>query len=220
MSHIHSYRRAGVFAAALLLLAAAAGTASPAAAQVGKNLGVVEPNLATRDQLLALPGMTPALAAEIIAGKPYADMVALDRVVAPRLTGDAKVELYRKLFIPIDLNAASREEILLVPGVGNRMLREFLEYRPYAGINVFEREIGKYVDQAEVARLAQYVFVPIDLNTGTDAQFLTIPGVGSRMVREFKEYRPWTSMAQFDREIGKYVPKTEVARLRRYMTIR
>jgi hypothetical protein len=58
---------------------------------------------------------------------------------------------------------------------------------------VFEREIGKYVDAAEVARLAQYVYVPIDLNTGTDAQFLTIPGVGSRMVREFKEYRPWTS---------------------------
>jgi DNA uptake protein ComE-like DNA-binding protein len=204
-------------AAALLLQAAVANAAT---AQVGKNLGFIEPNLATRDQLMALPGVTPAIASAIIAGKPYIDMTALDKVVAPHLAGDAKTELYRKLFIPINLNAATREEILLVPGVGSRMLREFLEYRPYAGMPVFEREIGKYVDAAEVARLAQYVYVPLDLNTATDAQFLTIPGVGSRMVREFKEYRPWTSMEQFDREIGKYVPKSEVARLRRYMTIR
>ena len=217
MNHILRSPRIQALFAVLLIQAAAASTAS---AQVGKNLGFIEPNLATRDQLLALPGVSPALATAILGGKPYTDMVALDKVVGAHLTGDAKVELYRKLFIPIDLNSASREEILLVPGVGNRMLREFLEYRPYAGMPVFEREIGKYVDATEVARLAQYVFVPIDLNSGTDAQFLTIPGVGSRMVREFKEYRPWTSMAQFDREIGKYVPKTEVARLRRYMTIR
>ncbi|HEX6694041.1 MAG TPA: hypothetical protein VF035_04970 [Longimicrobiales bacterium] len=216
MNRIVRPTRTIALAAALLLQAAVATAAS---AQVGRNLGFVEPNLATRDQLLALPGITPALATAIMAGKPYIDMTTLDKVVAPHLTGEAKTELYRKLFIPINLNAATREEILLVPGVGNRMLREFLEYRPYAGMPVFEREIGKYVDAAEVARLAQYVYVPLDLNTATDAQFLTIPGVGSRMVREFKEYRPWTSMEQFDREIGKYVPKSEVARLRRYMTI-
>ena len=189
-------------------------------AQVGKNLGFVEPNLATRDQLLAIPGVNAALADAVIAGKPYADMLALDRVVAQHVSGDAKTELYRRLFIPINLNAASQQEILLVPGVGNRMLREFMEYRPYASLTVFDREIGKYVDAAEVARLGQYVFVPIDLNTGSDAHFLTIPGVGTRMLREFKEYRPWQTMEQFDREIGKYVPKTEVARLRRYVTIR
>jgi hypothetical protein len=47
-------------------------------------------------------------------------------------------------------------------------------------------------------------------------------GVGtSRWKREFAEYRPWTSMAQFDREIGKYVRNqpTEVSRLARYVII-
>ncbi|HJP85638.1 MAG TPA: hypothetical protein VJ852_06590 [Gemmatimonadaceae bacterium] len=60
----------------------------------------------------------------------------------------------------------------------------------------------------------------IDLNTATDAQILSIPGVGQRMLHEFKEYRPYTSMDQFRREIGKYVDKAEVARLEQYVTIK
>jgi cobalamin biosynthesis protein CobT len=39
------------------------------------------------------------------------------------------------------------------------------------------------------------------------------------MVHELEEYRPWTSTAQFEREIGKYVDKTEVARLRTYLAL-
>ncbi|HEY6088973.1 MAG TPA: hypothetical protein VD771_04205 [Gemmatimonadaceae bacterium] len=62
--------------------------------------------------------------------------------------------------------------------------------------------------------------VPVNINTATDAQILAIPGVGKRMLREFKEYRPWTSIEQFRREIGKYVDKTEVARLEKYIVIK
>ena len=60
---------------------------------------------------------------------------------------------------PIDLNTAKGEEILLIPGVGPRMRHEFEEYRPYKDIEQFRREIGKYVDKAEVARLEQYVTI-------------------------------------------------------------
>lgn len=60
----------------------------------------------------------------------------------------------------------------------------------------------------------------INLNTATDAQLMTIPGMGPRMLREFKEYRPYTSIEQFRREIGKYVDKAEVARFEQYITIK
>jgi DNA uptake protein ComE-like DNA-binding protein len=61
--------------------------------------------------------------------------------------------------MPLDLNTASSEEILLIPGVGKRMQHEFEEYRPYRSIEQFRREIGKYVNQQEVARLEQYVSI-------------------------------------------------------------
>ena len=60
----------------------------------------------------------------------------------------------------------------------------------------------------------------INLNTATDAQLMTIPGMGPRMLHEFKEYRPYTSIEQFRREIGKYVDKAEVARFEQYVTIK
>jgi len=60
----------------------------------------------------------------------------------------------------------------------------------------------------------------INLNTATDAQLMSIPGMGPRMLHEFKEYRPYTSIEQFRREIGKYVDKAEVARFEQYITIK
>jgi len=99
------------------------------------------------------------------------------------------------------------------------MLREFKEYRPYNNLAKFRREIGKYVDAMEVARLEQYVFVPVNLNTASDEDILTIPGVGARMLREFKEYRPYDNIEKFRREIGKYVNQKEVGRMERYVTL-
>ena len=69
----------------------------------------------------------------------------------------------------------------------------------------------------EVARLEQYVFVPVELNTASKEEILAIPGVGDRMLHEFEEYRPYESMDQFRKEIGKYVDDKELARLERYV---
>jgi DNA uptake protein ComE-like DNA-binding protein len=147
-------------------------------------------------------------------------MTDLNRLLSARLGAEQLKALYPRLFLAINLNTATREEILMVPGVGPRMAHEFEEYRPYTGLPQFRREIGKYVDSAEVARLEQFVFVPIDLNTASDEDILTIPGLGRRMLREFKEYRPYRTIEQFRREIGKYVNEKEVARLERYVVIK
>ena len=141
-------------------------------------------------------------------------------MVSAHLAEDAYDDIYRALWVPIDLNDATSEEIGLIPGVGRRMTHEFEEYRPYEAMSQFRREIGKYVDDDEVERLAQYVYVRIDLNTASGEDILTIPGVGRRMRHEFEEYRPYEAMAQFRREIGKYVDGDEVERLARYVEIR
>jgi DNA uptake protein ComE-like DNA-binding protein len=194
-------------------------TSIAAHAQVGNNAAVLNPDLATEAELGAVAHLNAELIAAIIEQRPFADMSELDALLGA-LSETQRDEVYTKLFLPINLNSASRAEILLVPGMSERMAREFEEYRPYTSLEQFRREMGKYVDAAEVARLEQYVFVPLDLNSATSEAFLTIPGVGERMVREFEEYRPYENMEQFRREMGKYVDADEVTRLERYMTIR
>jgi len=195
------------------------GWACTASSEVGHNTAVLNPNQASVQELAALPHMTEALAQQLHAGAPFTEMTAVDKLLGATLAAEQRAELYKELFLPINLNAATREEILLVPGVGKKMAHEFEEYRPYENMGRFRREMGKYVDDEEVARLEQYVFVPIDLNTASDEDILSIPGLGKRMLHEFKEYRPYKNMAQFRREIGKYVDDKEVARLERYVTI-
>ena len=151
--------------------------------------------------------------------RPFLDMSELHALLSQSLSDAQLTALYAQLFIPINLNTATREAILSIPSVGDRIAREFEEYRPYKAIAQFRRELGKYVSDAEVARMEQYVFVPLNLNTATPEDLLTIPGVGNRLLREFLEYRPYLNMRQFRREIGKYVSDEEVARLERYVTL-
>ena len=188
-------------------------------AQVGRSEGLVNPDLANERELLSLPHMNATLVKDIMERRPFLKMSDLNSFLAPSLRKEQLAELYGKMFVQINLNTATQEEILLIPGVGKRMLHEFEEYRPYKTLAQFRKEIGKYVDQKELARLEQYVFVPIHLNTASDEDILSIPGMGKRMLREFKEYRPYKNIEQFRKEIGKYVDKKEVARLERYVTL-
>lgn len=202
---------------ALLVLFAA----PPAAAQCGKSAALLDPNVATEAQLAAVPGLSAEQVKQLLDHRPFKGMPELDAFLAEKgVTREAAKELYKHLFLHLNLDTASREEILLVPGVGPRMAHEFEEYRPYkGGLPQFRKEIGKYVDAAEVARLEGYVFVPVKLNSASDEDILSIPGLGPRMLHEFKEYRPYKSLEQFRKEIGKYVDEREVARLERYVVV-
>ncbi len=193
-----------------------------AIAQVGTNDAVLNPNLTSAEEISTVPHISAAIAAAIIEGRPYLSATDLDaKLRGAPLSDEQRAEVYVTLFVPINLNTASDEELQLVPGAGRRMAHEFDEYRPWeGGMARFRREIGKYVDDEEVARLEQYVFVPMDLNSASSEDLHTIPGVGDRMVHEFEEYRPYVNMAQFRREMGKYVDDAEVARLERYFVIK
>jgi DNA uptake protein ComE-like DNA-binding protein len=203
-----------------VVVVAIALAASAAHGQVGKSMGVVDANTVSEKDLLAVPHMTPEIVKAIMEKRPFASIVDLNALLMEaKITPEQAGEIYAKVFVHIDLNTATREEIMLVPGAGKKMAHEFDEYRPWKSWTQFEKEIGKYVGKNEVARLAQYCFIPINLNTASDEEILTIPGLGPKMLHEFKEYRPYASIEQFNKEIGKYVDAKEVARLRRYVVI-
>ena len=129
--------------------------ALPAMAQA--ELTLVNPNLADKDELQALPNVDDEIAQAIIDGRPYQSAIDLDSALAGVMDDEQRATLYTRLFQPIDLNNASEAEILLIPGVSKKMAHEFLEYRPYKSMEQFRREIGKYVDDDEVTRLESYV---------------------------------------------------------------
>ncbi len=129
----------------------------PATAQAPSLLNA---NTATEQQIASLPGLAP-LAATIIAKRPYANPGALDAVLAAgNVAPEQRKQIYTRLWAPLNLNTATADDIMLIPGMSTRMMNEFREYKPYKSIGQFRYEIGKYVSKAEVARLEAYVFVP------------------------------------------------------------
>ncbi len=59
----------------------------------------------------------------------------------------------------------------------------------------------------------------LDLNTASEADILTIPGMTKRMVHEFEEYRPYQSIQQFRKEMGKYVSAAVIADYEKYVYV-
>lgn len=211
---------APVVATALTLL-----SASTASAQLGRQLGLVEPNVAADSTVAALPGMPAHTVQALKEARPILSAVALDSILASHgLTKAQRTALYPKMFVHVDVNRGTDAETMLIPGMDAKKLAAVKAGRPWKSFDAFQAAVTKAASAAEAARLEQYFFIPIDLNTFTESimdSFASI-GVGtSRWKREFAEYRPWTSMAQFEREIGKYVRgrPTELKRLQRYVII-
>jgi DNA uptake protein ComE-like DNA-binding protein len=205
-----------------LIVAAAALMPIAASAQLGRQMGLIDPNVATEAQLLAVPNLNATVVKALMAKRPFTNVVELNTwLLSQGLTQAQLGESYTKMFIHVNLNVSPRDEILLIPRAGAKMAHEFDEYKPYTGGYLqFRREIGKYVNEQEVAHLEQYTFIPIELNTASDSAILSIPGMGPKMLHEFKEYRPYPNIEKFRKEIGKYVNEKEVARLERYVTVK
>lgn len=125
-------------------------------AQAGDPPTVLDANTAGESELVTVPHITASLAKAIVERRPFKSVRDLDALLQP-LSRQQRVDVYGRLFVPINLNTATDAEILTIPGVGQRMLREFKEYRPYTSMVQFRREIGKYVSRQEVARLERYV---------------------------------------------------------------
>jgi hypothetical protein len=197
----------------------------PAGAQLGRQQGLLEPNVTADSALQQLPHMTAPIVQALKDARPILSITTLDSILgANALTKAQRTELYGKMFVHVDLNRGSDAELGLIPGVDAAKMHALKANRPWKSFSQFATEMTKSVGAAEAARIEQYVFIPIELNTWTDSIMDTFASIGvgtRRWKREFAEYRPWTSMEQFEREIGKYLranPK-ELKRLERYVII-
>lgn len=119
----------------------------------------------------------------------------------------------------LNVNTASGAELMsAIPNFSNRMVHEFEEYRPYRSIQVFRREIGKYVDQATVAEYEKYIFVPIDVNQADAQTLMQIPGVDQSDAQTLIAGRPYASPDAFMSKLAGLVPDTGLETARSYLS--
>jgi DNA uptake protein ComE-like DNA-binding protein len=110
----------------------------------------------------------------------------------------------------LNLNTVTEEELrATIPGFGNRMVREFMEYRPYISIQQFRREIGKYVDEAQVSDYEQYVYVPVNVNEADADTIMQIPGVDATAADALIAARPFASNAAFLDKLAEVAPDAD-----------
>ena len=187
-------------------------------AQVGKSLGVADVNTATEASLAALPGLTPVIAKALVAKRPFASIVDLNAfLLSQGLTPEQANQLYPKAFVHVNLNTATKEEILLIPGAGNKMTIEFPEYRPWRTFAQFDRNISKYVGQEATDKLKQYVFIAANANAATDEDLMTIPGMTAATVAKLKQGRPYATKEAFEQAMARGSDAKEAGRISRFV---
>jgi DNA uptake protein ComE-like DNA-binding protein len=119
----------------------------------------------------------------------------------------------------LNVNTASQADLLrAIPNLGNRMVHEFEEYRPYKSIQRFRREIGKYVDQNQIAEYEKYIFVPIDENQSDAATLQQIPGLDANEAQELIAGRPHASRDAFLAKLGENVSADDLAVAKTYLS--
>ena len=118
----------------------------------------------------------------------------------------------------VNLNTASGDDfIAAIPGLGNRMVREFMEYRPYISIQQFRQEIGKYVDEVQVAEYEKYVYVPIAINDSDAETLQQIPGLTVDEAVSLKSARPFASSDDFLTKLSEYISADELEIAKTYL---
>jgi DNA uptake protein ComE-like DNA-binding protein len=119
----------------------------------------------------------------------------------------------------LNINTASANELLqTIPGMGNRMVHEFEEYRPYKSLQQFRREIGKYVDAKQVAEYEKYIYVPISVNESDAATLQQIPGLDANEAEALIAARPFASNEAFLTKLGGSVSAAELAVAKTYLS--
>jgi len=185
-------------------------------------------NSANNDQFATIPGVGDRMLDEFNEYKPYSSILQFRKEIG-KYVDDSVVAAYEAyLFVPVDPNTADSDTLQQLPGVSSDIADQLISAVPYADDAAFVAALGSLVSADFAALASQYLsstpsatatWLKFNLNTSSDDRFLMIPGVGDKMLREFNEYKPYTSIEQFRQEIGKYVDDSQVAAWERYVYV-
>lgn len=186
----------------------------------------VDPNEADAETLQQLPGVNADTVEALIAGRPYADsaafLTALEGTAGSELAAAASTFLAPEAgpvatWPKYNLNAASEQQFLSIPGAGDKMAHEFEEYRPYSSIGQYRAEIGKYISPEDVAALERYLYVPVDPNAADGDTMQQLPGMTAELASSLEGKRPFADNAAFVAALQDQVSPELVAAVEAYL---
>lgn len=121
----------------------------------------------------------------------------------------------------LDPNNATAEELAGVAGLTPEAVQAIVENRPFATPSALHAAIGESISEEDQFSVYSAVFVKVKLNSSANEDFRLVPSTLSarKLAHEFEEYRPYSSMDQFRREMSKYVSTEEVDFLERYVIV-
>jgi DNA uptake protein ComE-like DNA-binding protein len=190
----------GIAALTAAVLAACGGATTPVSTQPSAS--------APTSAAPAATGATAAPAATAATGAAPNATAATNQPDATAATAAAK----------LNLNTVTEDQLMsTIPGFSARMVREFMEYRPYISIQQFRKEIGKYVDVDQVATYEQYVYVPIDVDQADAATLQQLPGVDAGIADQLIAGRPYGSSQPFLAKLAGLVSATDAQQAVAYL---
>lgn len=222
---------AGLAVAAGGVLKAGAQATPPIAAAANAAIGTSTKfnlNTITNEQILTIPSAGNQMTREFAEYRPWTSIPQFRQAIGKYVGNDVVTGYERYVFVPLDPTQADAETLAQPPGIGADLAAELVKSVPFASDDAFLQALNGKVSADQLAAIPAYLaskaqptvtWTTFNLNTITKEQILTIPGAGDQMTREFAEYRPWTSVAQFRQEIGKYVGADVVAGYERYVFV-
>jgi DNA uptake protein ComE-like DNA-binding protein len=219
-------RRIGTLGVALALaLVIQLASVSHVRAAAAKPPVSVDVNTGTLKELQELPGIGPAMAKKIIAGRPYtapADLLKagltqkeVDKVTplitfgatAPATpTPPAPGKMPASKAEKVDLNTAALAELETLPGIDAATAAKIIANRPYLRVEgltkagLTQKDIVKLVPLVDLkmpgkSPIAKSPNGPVNVNTATLKELEELPGVGPVIAKKIVAGRPYTTVA-------------------------
>ncbi len=228
-----------VFASSAVLLVGAQDATPEATAAVTPSFTRLNLNTATGDEFLTIPDMNNRMVREYMEYRPYVSVLQFRQEIG-KYVGDAQVAAWEPyVYVPVQIDQADVETLKQIPGVDDTIANELIAARPYTTNDAFLAKLATYLTADQMTFAPNYLegyvpmeatpeatadasvesFTRLNLNSATGDEFLTIPDMNNRMVREYMEYRPYVSVLQFRQEIGKYVGDAQVAAWEPYVYV-
>lgn len=138
----------------------------------------------------------------------------------PAMDGATAVMSFTKAPL-MDPNTAEMMALASLPQLSEAEAQKLVDARPFETPSDMHAVLSDSKSEAELKALYSVLFVKVGLNSGADADYRLIPSTLSarKLAHEFEEYRPYSTMDDFKREMAKYVSAAEVEFLSRYVTL-